>query len=73
MCDEKIDCNDCCGNGYECSRYIFNGTELTYIPWTFDDFNSNCEVIETAEVQPVEPSTVAVDIAVDVEAGELGW
>ena len=48
-------------------------TEATYIPWTFDDFNSNCEVIETAEVQPVEPSTVAVDIAVDVEAGELGW
>ena len=48
-------------------------TELTYIPWTFDDFNSNCEVIETAEVQPVEPSTVGVDIAVDVEAGELGW
>ena len=48
-------------------------TEQTYIPWTFDDFNSNCEVIETAELQPVEPSTAAVDIAVDVEAGELGW
>lgn len=48
-------------------------TEPTYIPWTFDDFNSNYEVIETAEVQPVEPSTMAVDIAVDVEAGELGW
>ena len=48
-------------------------TEAAYIPWTFDDFNSNCEVIETAEVQLVEPSTVAVDIAVDVEAGELGW
>jgi hypothetical protein len=48
-------------------------TEPSYISWTFDDFNSNCEVIETAEVQPVEPSTVAVDIADDVEAGELGW
>ena len=44
-------------------------TEEAYISWTFDDFNSNCEVIETAEVQAVE---LAVEIT-DDEAGELGW
>lgn len=47
--------------------------EAAYIPWTFDDFNSNCEVIENAELQPVELSVAAVEITDDDEAGELGW
>jgi hypothetical protein len=47
--------------------------ESVYIPWTFDDFDSNCEVINAAEVQPVELSAVAIEIADDTEAGELGW
>ena len=47
--------------------------EPVYIPWTFDDFDSNCEVIYVAGVQPVELSAVAVEIADDTEAGELGW
>ena len=47
--------------------------EEAYIPWTFDDFNSNCEVIENAELQPVELSVAAVEITDDDEAGELGW
>jgi len=45
--------------------------EPVYIPWTFDDFDSNCAVINA--VQPVELSAVAVEIADDTEAGELGW
>ena len=44
-----------------------------YIPWTFDDFDSNCEVIETAGAQPLELSAVSVEITDDAEAGELGW
>ena len=48
-------------------------TEPVYIPWTFDDFDSNCEVINAAEVQPVELSAMAVGITDDTEAGELGW
>lgn len=44
-----------------------------YIPWTFDDFDSNCEVIDTAGVQPLELSAVSVEITDDAEAGELGW
>jgi len=47
--------------------------EAVYIPWTFDDFDSNCEVINAAEVQPVELSAIAVEITDDAEAGELGW
>ena len=47
-------------------------TEAVYIPWTFDDFDSNCEVINAAEAQPVELSAVEV-IADDAEVGELGW
>ena len=47
-------------------------TEQVYIPWTFDDFDSNCEVINAAEAQPVELSAVEV-IADDAEVGELGW
>jgi len=47
--------------------------EPVYVSWTFDDFDSNCEVINAAEVQPVELSAVAVEIADDTEAGELGW
>jgi hypothetical protein len=47
--------------------------EEAYIPWTFDDFNSNCEVIEKAEVQPVEVSSVAAVEITDDEVGELGW
>lgn len=48
--------------------------EQNYIPWTFDDFNSNCEVIETAEVQqPVEVSALAIQSTDDEEFGELGW
>ena len=50
-----------------------NATEQGYIPWTFDDFDSNCEVIETAEAQPLELSAVTVEINDDIEAGELGW
>jgi hypothetical protein len=48
-------------------------TEQVYIPWTFDDYDSNCEVINTAEVQPSELSAVAIEITDDTEAGELGW
>ena len=48
-------------------------TEQVYIPWTFDDFDNNCEVISTAEVQPSELSAVAIEITDDTEAGELGW
>ena len=47
--------------------------EPVYIPWTFDDYDSNCEVINTAEVQPSELSAVAIEITDDTEAGELGW
>jgi hypothetical protein len=47
--------------------------EKTYVPWTFDDFNSNCEVIETAGVQTVELSPPAVENAYEEEPGELGW
>ena len=47
--------------------------EQAYIPWTFDDFNSNCEVIENAGVQPVELSVATVEITDDEETGELGW
>ena len=48
-------------------------TEQVYIPWTFDDYDSNCEVINTAEVQPSELSALAIEITDDTEAGELGW
>ena len=47
--------------------------EQVYIPWTFDDFDNNCEVISTAEVQPSELSALAIEITDDTEAGELGW
>ena len=48
--------------------------EPNYIPWTFDDFDSNCEVIETAEVQqPVEVSVLAIESTGEEEFGELGW
>ena len=47
--------------------------DVSYIPWTFDDFDSNCEVIETAEEQPLELSVVTVEINDEIEAGELGW
>lgn len=47
--------------------------ERAYVPWTFDDFNSNCEVIETAQLQSVELSAVAVEITDDENVGELGW
>ena len=48
-------------------------TEQVYIPWTFDDFDNNCEVISTAEAQPSELSALAIEITDDTEAGELGW
>ena len=48
-------------------------TEQVYIPWTFDDFDSNCEVVNTDEVQSPELSAVAIDITGDEESGELGW
>ncbi len=54
--------------------------ESGYIPWTFDDFNSNCEVIETtSDQQAAEPSVVtvssvsALEVADDEDVGELGW
>jgi hypothetical protein len=49
------------------------GADASYIPWTFDDFDNNCEVIETAEGQPLELSAVSVEINDEIEAGELGW
>ncbi len=52
---------------------VATATEQVYIPWTFDDYDSNCEVINTAEVQPSELSAVAIEITDDTEAGELGW
>ena len=46
--------------------------EPVYIPWAFDDFDSNCEVINTDESQPV--ALLEVDVITDeAEAGELGW
>jgi len=47
--------------------------EPDYIPWSFDDFNSNCEVVETAGEKPVTVSVIAVEITDEEEFGELGW
>jgi hypothetical protein len=45
-----------------------------YIPWTFDDFDSNCEVIENAgETPAVKVSSATVETVADEEQGELGW
>ena len=37
----------------------------SYVSWTFDDFNSNGEVVEL-----VEDSS---DLQLEFEPGELGW
>jgi len=47
--------------------------ESTYVPWAFDDFNADGEVVDTNEVQRVEVSTAALEVADDDEVGELGW
>jgi hypothetical protein len=47
--------------------------ESTYVPWTFDDFNADGEVIETDEVLKVEVSTAALEVVDDDDVGELGW
>ncbi|MEN8251925.1 MAG: hypothetical protein ABFS32_23595 [Bacteroidota bacterium] len=36
-----------------------------YITWTFDDFNENCEVVDTTEYQN--------SLEINIEYGELGW
>jgi len=46
--------------------------EQAYISWTFDDFDSNCEVIETTAVQPAEQPALHVENSDVAEAGELG-
>ena len=45
----------------------------SYIPWTFDDFNSNCEVIDSATIQAAQETFVLPVISEDDEVGELGW
>lgn len=47
--------------------------EEAYIPWTFDDFDSNGNVVETTEDQAVELSAAALETADDEGTGELGW
>ena len=44
-----------------------------YIPWTFDDFDSNCEVIDTTTTLAVQDTYVLPVISEDDEVGELGW
>jgi hypothetical protein len=48
-------------------------TESGYVPWTFDDFNSNCEVVESIETPSVKPVAIAAQIPADEDVGELGW
>ena len=38
--------------------------ESAYIPWTFDDFDDNCNVIDNA---PVNPAAVMGSLEVKVE------
>lgn len=47
--------------------------EARYIPWTFDDFDNDCEVIRKAEKQPLAVSTVTNEIRAADQVGELGW
>lgn len=48
--------------------------EVAYIPWTFDDFDSNCNVVENmVETKAVAVTSVTVEAIADEEQGELGW
>lgn len=49
--------------------------ESGYIPWTFDDFDSKGEVVETTGDQPVDAELAALEVGsiTDEDAGELGW
>ena len=47
--------------------------DVSYIPWTFDDFDGNCDVVESAGEQSLELSVATVEINDETEAGELGW
>ena len=47
--------------------------DSTYIPWTFDDFNSNDEVVDIAEYQVQQVSAAVLEMTDDDEVGELGW
>jgi hypothetical protein len=48
--------------------------ETVYIPWAFDDFDSNCQVVENiTESYAVAVSSMLVETIADEEQGELGW
>jgi hypothetical protein len=48
--------------------------EQAYIPWTFDDYDSSSEVVQSTAVEhPAEVEEAAVEIDDSEEAGELGW
>jgi len=54
------------------SAYV-NADEQNYIPWTWDEFDANCEVIETGVAKKsvyVQEIAYVID---DRDAGELGW
>ncbi len=44
-----------------------------YIPWTFDDFNSNCEVIDNISTPAVEETDKLPVISENDVAAELSW
>ena len=41
--------------------------------WTFDDFDNNCEVIDTTTTLAAQDTYVLPVISEDDEVGELGW
>lgn len=43
-----------------------------FIPWTFDDFDHNDNLIEATKQQPAQASTKE-NLAIEMESGELGW
>ncbi|MBE9563889.1 MAG: hypothetical protein IMF17_01490 [Proteobacteria bacterium] len=44
-----------------------------YIPWTFDDFNSNCEIIDSATTQADEEAVLQIDICEEDVSDDIGW
>jgi hypothetical protein len=48
-------------------------SEEAYIPWTFDDFGSNCELVEPTDSKAGKSVAVLSEIPSDEDVGELGW
>ena len=48
-------------------------SEEAYIPWTFDDFDSNCELVESTDSKAGKYVAVLSEIPSDEDVGELGW